>query len=209
MPLPQGFVYLSNTAPHITQKVIYAGSDNFMGRPAAGYYAPEIICTLQAAEALKAIADELHKSALSLIVFDGYRPQQAVNDFKAWSLDNDDQLNKEAFYPNIEKQDLFSSGYIAQLSQHSRGSAVDLSLIELASGKELDMGTKVDFLDPLSNTYNEHISQTAKNNRLMLRLIMEKHSFENYHMEWWHFCLKNEPFPRKPEDHLDFPILPK
>ncbi|ETO04839.1 D-alanyl-D-alanine dipeptidase [Reticulomyxa filosa] len=183
--LPEGFTYLSDIAPEIEQYVMYAKKDNFLGNKVNGYEKEVIIC---------------------FKVFDAYRHQRAVNHFKEWSLDASDQIVKANYYPNINKKDLFDKGYIALLSGHSRGSTVDLTIIDISSKEELEMGTKIDFMDELSHTENPDISSEAKKNRLMFRLIMEKYGFENYSKEWWHFTLKDEPFKRKPEDHFDFPI---
>jgi D-alanyl-D-alanine dipeptidase len=142
----------------------------------------------------------------SLKVFDGYRPQMAVEDFWEWANDPTDIENQRVYYPDFKnKVDLFN-GYIARRSAHSRGSAVDLTIIDLAQGKELDMGERFDFLGERSNTAFEGISETAKDNRLLLKTIMEKHGFENYWREWWHYSLKGEPFNRTPEDHFNFPV---
>jgi len=204
--LPQGFVYLADIAPEIEQYAMYAKEDNFLGCVVTGYERETVVCTEQSAQALKKVNAELNKFNLGLKVFDAYRPQRAVNHFKEWSLDASDQLCKADYYPNINKKDLFDKGYIALLSGHSRGSTIDLTIIDLKTRKELDMGTRIDFMDELAHTENPNISSEAKKNRLMFRLIMEKYGFENYPKEWWHFTLKNEPFPRKPEDHFDFPI---
>jgi zinc D-Ala-D-Ala dipeptidase len=204
--LPAGFTYLKDVAPEIAQDPMYATDKNFIGRVITGYEAMEIVCTVEAAQALRKVQADLQAFGLGLIVKDGYRPQMAVDDFKAWSLDAGDQKNKALYYPNIDKKDLFDAGFISQLSAHSRGSTVDLTLIDLASGQELNMGARIDFFGEQSYTLFSGISAEARRNRLLLLNIMEKHGFENYPKEWWHYQMKNEPFPRKPEDHLNFPI---
>ncbi|MBA8666950.1 M15 family metallopeptidase [Holosporaceae bacterium 'Namur'] len=204
--LPKGFVYLNDIDPSIEQYIMYAKEDNFTGRIVKGYEKEVAICTYQAALALKMIQEELNKFGLGLKVYDIYRPAQACLDFYEWSQDVNDQKMKEKFYPHVDKKDFFELGYVAKYSGHSRGSAVDLTIITLEGKEELNMGTRVDFIDELSATQNPDISFEAKKNRLMLRSIMEKYGFENYSKEWWHYSLRNEPFQRKPEDHFDFPV---
>ncbi len=204
--LPNGFFYLSDIDPTIVQDVKYAKNDNFMGRPVKGYNRDVIILTHEAALALREVQKELKPMGYSLKVFDGYRPQMAVEDFWEWANDPTDIENQAVYYPDFKnKVDLFN-GYIARRSAHSRGSAVDLTIIDLAKGKELDMGERFDFLGERSNTAFEGISETAKDNRSLLKTIMEKHGFENYWREWWHYSLKGEPFTRTPEDHFNFPV---
>ena len=176
-----------------------------MGRPAKGYEKPVIILTLQASQLLKSIQGELNQFGLGLKVFDGYRPQMAIDDFWNWAEDPQDIKRKSDYYPNFnDKKELFSNGYISKLSAHSRGSTVDLTIVELHNHQELDMGGIFDLLDEVSHTGYEHISSTAKINRALLKAMMEKHGFSGYSKEWWHFQLTNEPFPRKPEDHFNF-----
>ena len=204
--LPNGFIYLREVDPTILQDVKYASNDNFMGRPAKGYEKPVIILTMQAAEVLKNIQAELKQFGLGLKVFDGYRPQMAIDDFWDWANDPKDTKMKAVYYPNFDdKKDLFN-GFIAKLSQHSRGSTVDLTIVELHNNKDLDMGGIFDLLDEVSNTNYPHISTEARINRMLLKSIMGKYGFDDYRKEWWHFNLLNEPFPRKPEDHFNFPV---
>ncbi|AIF81668.1 D-Ala-D-Ala dipeptidase [endosymbiont of Acanthamoeba sp. UWC8] len=204
--LPKGFVYLNDIDPSIEQYIMYAKEDNFTGRVVKGYEKEVAISTYQAALALKMVQEELNKFGLGLKVYDIYRPAQACLDFYEWSQDVNDQKMKEKFYPQVDKKDFFELGYVAKYSAHSRGSTVDLTIITLEGKEELDMGTRVDFIDKLSGTQNPDISFEAKKNRLLLCSIMEKCGFENYSKEWWHYSLRNEPFQRKPEDHFDFPV---
>ena len=204
--LPSGFVYLSDVDPDIVQDVKYATDDNFTGKVVPGYQKATIILTREAAEALAKVQSTLKEHGFSLKVFDGYRPVTAVQSFKEWALsDEDNQKIKERFYPNVNKSDLLH-GYISDKSTHSRGSTVDLTIIDLVTGKELDMGTEFDFLDPRSNTDFSDLSKEVKQNRDILRIAMEAHGFEGYRFEWWHFKLRNEPFSRYPDDHFDFPV---
>jgi len=127
-------------------------------------------------------------------------------DFKAWSLDMSDQKCKAEYYPSIDKKDAFDLGYIAEYSGHSRGSTVDLTLINIKTHSDLDMGSRVDMMDVISHITCTSISDEAKKNRLLLRLIMQKYGFEPYDQEWWHFTLIDEPFKRTPQDHFNFPV---
>jgi zinc D-Ala-D-Ala dipeptidase len=188
--LPPGFVYLSDVDSSIIQDIRYFTDDNFIGRPITSYTADRCIATSQAAHALKDIQNQLKMQSLSLKVFDCYRPQSAVDDFLTWSQAPNDQKMKLLYYPNVNKADLFKLGYLAAKSAHSRGSTVDLTIVELPSKKELDMGTHFDFLDELSNTFS--VQDKALENRLFLRNLMEKAGFTTYDKEWWHFTLKNE-----------------
>lgn len=204
--LPAGFTYLSEVDATILQDVKYASHDNFMGRPAKGYEKPVIILTFEAANALKSIQAELNQFGLGLKVFDGYRPQSAIDDFWDWANDSNDIKMKKDYYPNFQdKRDLFN-GYISKLSTHSRGSTVDLTIVDLSTGQDLDMGSRFDLLDEVSNTSYPNISKEARLNRILLKSTMLRFGFDDYSKEWWHFTLLNEPFPRKPEDHLNFPV---
>lgn len=210
MPLPKGFTYLKD--PRIILAMAYATENNFVGRVIQDYYANVCIMTEAAATALIKAQDALqgHNPNYRLKIFDSYRPTTAALDFKHWSLDAEDQKMKDLYYPDITKLNLFEKGYIAEKSAHSRGSTVDLTITELKNypninsipnattkffDEELDMGTSFDFFGERSHTANPHISDAAKSNRALLIELMESVGFENYHLEWWHFTLKNEPFP--------------
>ena len=204
MALPNGFVYLSDIDPGIIQDVKYFTNDNFIGRPIKDYQAPRCILTLQAATALANVQKKLKKQSLNLKVFDCYRPQTAVNDFTAWIKDATDQKMKSRYYPRVNKADFLTLGYIGEKSGHSRGSTVDLTIVQLQpSYKELAMGTHFDFMDESSHTFSEQIQSADRSNRLLLRDAMEQAGFTPYDKEWWHFTLKNEPFP---ETYFDFPV---
>jgi D-alanyl-D-alanine dipeptidase len=206
MALPKGFVYLSDVDPSIKQEMFYASDFNFVGRPIKGYNKPVAILTQQAAHALKKVQDEVKLKGLSLKVIDAYRPHRAVEDFWNWALDPSDTKMKDIFYPKYsDKSKIFSDGYLAKFSGHSRGSTVDLTLVD-SNGKEIDMGSQIDMLDEISNTVTDLIPPAAQKNRLYLKEVMERQGFDNYRKEWWHFALLDEPFPRKPEDHFDFPV---
>lgn len=204
--LPQGFVYLEDIEPGILLDLRYSGKDNFMGRPIDGYLKPRCIVTKEMAQALKKIQSELHGFGLGLKIYDSYRPQRAVDHFVRWSKDPNDTDKKDEYYPNIEKESLFREGYIASKSGHSRGSTVDLTIVSIDqkdAGREIDMGSPFDFFDPKSWINSTDISPDQRANRLLLKTIMEKHGFQPYDKEWWHFTLRNEPFPNT---YFDFPV---
>ena len=195
--------FLSNEVQPIQTDVRYFSADNFVGEVITGYNAEKILVTLEAALALAAIQIELGERGLGLKVFDAYRPQQAVDDFARWAEDINDTSTKAEYYPNIAKQDLFSLGYIAAQSGHSRGSTVDLTLVELITGDELDMGAPWDLFDPISWPTSLEVSLPQKTNRETLREIMLRYGFNPLREEWWHFTLDDEPFP---DTYFDFPI---
>lgn len=194
-------VRLSDVDETIEQDPRYAGSDNFMGRPIRGYDAAEVMLTHEAAEALSRAQQSAQAQGYSLLVFDGYRPQRAVDHFVEWGADLTDNLNKATYYPNVPKAELFERGYIAERSGHSRGSTVDLTLTR--DGSPLDMGTPFDFFDALSHTENPAIAPEATTNRMLLRDIMTEAGFRNYVNEWWHYTLNDEPYP---DTYFDLPI---
>lgn len=227
MALPKGFVYLSEVDPTIVQDMRYAGYHNFVGRPIAGYETKTCILTSEAAEALKNIQASLKPQHLSLKVYDCYRPQMAVEDFYTWSKDPSDNKMKAEFYPNVDKSQLFQMGYIARRSSHTMGSTVDLTLVPVPTPNEavytpgqrlvacyapysrrfkdnsIDMGTGYDCLDVRSHYLYKRIKQKAEQNRTLLRSVMIKNGFEPYAMEWWHFTLKNQPYP---DHYFNFPV---
>jgi D-alanyl-D-alanine dipeptidase len=225
--LPQGFVYLRDVAPTIRQDMRYYGSHNFTGRPIPGYLAPECILTAPAARALAAVQADLAASNLSLVVYDCYRPQRAVHDFVTWGENPADQRMKAEFYPRVNKADFVKLGYVADKSSHTRGSTVDLSivpvpLVEPAPYRadapkvdctapadqrfrdgSLDFGSAFDCMDEKSHIDATAISPAAQHNRALLHDLMLTHRFKDYHEEWWHYTLREEPFP---DTYFDFPV---
>ncbi len=181
----------------------YYGSDNFIGKRIDGYHNPKSFHTKEAAYALNKVQLELNKKGLSLKIFDSYRPQRAVNHFIRWAKVLEDTIMKRQYYPNVKKKDLFDLGYIAERSGHSRGSTVDLTIIELINGAELDMGSSFDFFGRKSHHSYKDITDKQKENRVLLKSIMEKYGFKPYSEEWWHYTLANEPFP---DTYFDFPV---
>lgn len=198
-----GFVDVTRVVPTVSVDVRYAGADNFTGRPVAGYRAPIIYVTQATASALAAVQAELRSQGLGLKLFDGYRPQRAVDDFVRWAEDLQDTRMQARYYPRVAKENLFRDGYIAARSGHSRGSTVDLTLIELDSGAELDMGSPWDFFDPVSWPDSMAVTAAQRERRMLLREIMLRHGFVPLATEWWHFTLDDEPFPQR---YFDFVI---
>lgn len=201
--IPEGFVYVKDIIPDMEAELRYNTRNNFVGKPIDGYNSNELILTAVAVEALKVIHEALQDQNLCLKVYDGYRPQSAVNHFVTWARTLNDTINKKLFYPEVHKRDLFNEGYIASKSGHSRGSTVDLTIIDGNTGIPLDMGSPYDFFGEASWIDYAHISDKQKANRLLLQNIMIKHGFRNYPKEWWHFTLRGEPFP---DTYFDFVI---
>lgn len=201
--LPEGFVYIKDVLPDIVLDMRYAGSNNFIGKPIEGYLQPKAIISLRAAEALLNVHKELKESGLCLKVFDAYRPQRAVNHFIEWARNKEDTLMKTQFYPEVDKKDLFNLGYISTRSGHSRGSTIDLTLVDANTGKELDMGGSYDFFDEISHHNATAISSEQKQNRNILKNTMMKYGFVPYSQEWWHYTFQPEPFP---ETYFDFEV---
>ncbi len=198
---PSSFVDAATVVPGLVAEMRYVGDSNFVGRPIDGYEKPVCFLTKQAAEALAQVARDIAPQGLKLKAFDCYRPKRAVAHFVRWARAISDMKNKQEYYPDMEKTRLFSDGYIAAHSGHSRGSTIDLTIVD-ASG-ELDMGTHFDFLSPRSNTNNPTVSAQAHKNRLLLAAAMSKRGFAPYGKEWWHFTLRGEPFPNT---YFDFPV---
>ncbi|MCH9755745.1 MAG: M15 family metallopeptidase [Gammaproteobacteria bacterium] len=225
--LPKGFVYLQDVAPDIVQEMRYATYHNFVGRPIKGYEQGQCILTKAAARQLARVQQVLEQAGYGLKVYDCYRPQMAVEDFIAWSQKPNQKAMKAEFYPKIDKKDFFKRGYVAEYSGHSRGSTVDLTVIQLPPKKQdsyhegqvlsacyapfgvrfrdnsIDMGTGFDCIDTRSHVMSPHISKTAHQNRMMLKAVMKKHGFRSYWKEWWHFTLRNEPYPAQ---YFNFPV---
>ena len=203
-PSKEDFVDLKEIMPNLRSDLRYYGDNNFVGRPIEGYKEPKCLLTKEAAQALKKVQDELERLGFGLMVYDAYRPQQATNDFVQWAEDISDTMMKPQYYPNIEKKDLFSKGYISVKSGHSRGSTVDVTIVSLKTKQILNMGSPYDLFDEVSAT--DHTASITKNQhslRLLLKRRMEKHGWESYPKEWWHFTLKDEPYPNT---YFDFPI---
>jgi D-alanyl-D-alanine dipeptidase len=189
--------------PSAFLEIRYFSDDNFVGAVIDGYEAPKAILTEEAAEALRQAADALFEQGYYIKIFDAYRPQRAVDHFVRWSKDIEDTKMKEKYYPDLDKAVLFELGYIAENSSHSRGSTVDLTLVDASTGEELDMGSGFDFFGDISNHGTELITEDQEKNRNILRDAMVEAGFEIYPEEWWHYTLKDEPYP---DTYFDFPV---
>lgn len=203
--LPEGFVYADEVIPGLRVELRYFTDHNFVGTRIDGYLGPRCILTRQAAEALKGVQEDLKPFGLALKIYDGYRPQRAVDHFVRWARDVSDTRMKNEFYPNVDKASLFTEGYIADKSSHSRGSTVDLTIVPLEAGaaKEgLDMGGTFDYFGPESWPDNPRLTPSRRAHRMLLQTVMREHGFQPYPKEWWHFTLKNEPYP---DTAFDFP----
>ena len=224
--IPEGFVLVKDVVPSIVLDMRYYHGHNFIGRQIDGYLAPKSYLTRPAAMALKLVQDELMELGLSLKIYDAYRPQRAVNEFIEWAENLDDTAAKAEFYPDLSKSMLFDECYIAARSGHTRGSTLDLTIVPYPPPDEpdwsaqnqqscklpadqrfadnsLDMGVGYDCFDTLSWTDDDRIGPSQRAHRLLLKSLMEKHGFQNYPREWWHYSLVDEPFP---DTYFDFPI---
>jgi len=182
--LPEGFVYVKDNIPSIELEMRYFGTNNFVGAKVDGYEAETCILSKPATFALKNVQDELYKKGLGLKIFDAYRPQRAVDHFQRWARNLKDTLTKQQFYPNVAKKDLFRLEYIATKSRHSSGSTVDVTIINLTTKKELDMGSSYDFFGKISWVNYEKLTKQQSENRQLLQSLMQKHGFRNYPQEW-------------------------
>ena len=200
---PSGFVLLADFVPHIVQEIRYYSTYNFIGERIDGYEEPCALLTREAARALKAVSNELFVQGYRLKVFDAYRPACAVKQFVLWGIEDQDIRMKPYFYPELEKQELFAKGYIARRSSHSRGSAIDLTLLDMKTGKELDMGSPFDLFSEVSHPDYRGVTEEQYANRMLLQRVMVRSGFRPIDYEWWHFCLENEPYP---DTYFNFPV---
>lgn len=198
-----GFVLLADYVPGIIQEIRYYSTYNFIGDRIDGYEEPCALMTAEAARALKQVSNEMIAQGYRLKVFDAYRPAVAVKHFVLWSIDDLDLRMKPFFYPDLEKADLFQRGYIAKQSSHSRGSTVDLTLLEMETGKEVDMGGPFDLFSEVSHPDYRGITDEQYVNRMFLRDAMLRNGFKPIDCEWWHFTLADEPYPNT---YFDFPV---
>ncbi len=201
--LPKGFVYAKDVIPDLDVELRYYGTNNFVGKRIKGYRSHRLVLTKAAALALKKVQDDLQDKNYCLKVYDGYRPQLAVNHFVAWTKDVGDTINKTLFYPRVLKRRLFAEGYIASKSGHSKGSTVDVTITDGNTGEPIDMGSPYDFFGPESWVKYAGLTAKQQANRNLLQEVMAKHGFRGYSKEWWHFTLRQEPFPNT---FFDFPI---
>jgi len=196
------FVYLDDQVPGVRWDAKYATWDNFVGRPVDGYLANRIVGTRALCQALEVARDEAASHGFGLLIWDGYRPQRAVDCFLRWASEPEDGRTKPRHYPNIERTQMFELGYVAAKSGHSRGGTVDLTLYRLATGELAAMGGAHDLMDSVSH-HGAAVSPAESRNREMLRSVMEASGFQPYPAEWWHYTLREEPHP---DTYFDFPI---
>lgn len=202
--IPNSFVRVKQVIPDLNVELRYYSANNFVGDTIEGYKSNTLYLTKVAAQQLKVVQDELHLQNLCLKVYDGYRPQRAVNHFVRWARQINDTIMKSEFYPNVNKRHLFKEGYIASKSGHSRGSTVDLTIVNGETGVPLDMGSPYDFFGEQSWVDYNNITEEQKTNRQTLQAVMIKNGFRNYPKEWWHFTLRGEPYPNT---YFDFEIV--
>ena len=224
--IPEGFVEIREIIPDVSLDLRYLTNHNFLGVPVDGYRTEKCYITKAAADSLAKIQEELRKFNLSLKIYDAYRPQRAVDHFVRWAKDLSDTLTKKEFYPTVDKSRLFVDGYIAEKSGHSRGSTIDLTIVPIPlpyqpefdinnqcecfestekrfKDNSIDMGTGFDCFHSLSHTENINLTPQQRANRLLLKSLMNKCGFKNLAEEWWHFTLRNEPYP---STYFDFII---
>ena len=199
---PDGFVSVTDVIPDALLDVRYYSTYNFVGERIEGYEAPIVLLTREAADALALVNADMRAKGLRLVLYDGYRPQRAVDHFVRWAESQDESM-RAVFYPEVEKADLFARGFIARRSGHSRGSTIDLTLLDDKTGMLLDMGGPFDFFGALSHPDYSGVTETQHANRMLLRQSMLAHGFKPLSTEWWHFTLVNEPFP---DTYFDFPV---
>lgn len=197
-----GFVSVSDVLPDVLLDARYYSTYNFVGERIDGYEAPLVLLTREAAEALALVNADLRRKGLRLVLYDGYRPQQAVDHFVRWA-ESEDESMRPVFYPDVDKADLFTRGFIARRSGHSRGSTIDLTLLDEKSGALLDMGGPFDFFGELSHPDSPAVTPQQHENRWLLREAMMARGFKPLSTEWWHFTLVDEPYP---DTYFCFPI---
>lgn len=201
--MEKGFVFLDEAVQGIRWDAKYATWDNFTGKPVDGYAVNRIVGTFELADALKKVRETAVALGYGLLLWDGYRPQRAVNCFLHWSTQPEDYRTKERHYPHIERSEMVAKGYVAAKSSHSRGSAIDLTIYDLHTGDMVPMGSGFDFMDCRSHHTSEAVTVSEAKHRTLLRSIMEENGFESYENEWWHYLLKDEPYPDR---YFDFPV---
>ncbi len=199
--LPKGWCYVDSVIPGVRVELKYAGHDNFVGRPIAGYTGRRAILRRDAAQALARAAAELETQGYGLLIWDAYRPTSAMQDFFAWSFTKDERM-RARFYPNITKRGIYEGRYIGLTSEHTWGVAVDITLVHLTDGREVDMGGLHDLLDSSSATFYEGITETQQANRRRLYDALTRAGFRNYSKEWWHYFLKDS----QPWSAYGFPL---
>ena len=197
------FVLIGEAVPDAILEIRYYSTYNFVGKRINGYERPVAYLTKEAAKALREVSDELVQKGYRLKIFDAYRPQTAVTHFAEWAEDLNDTKMKEYFYPELDKSVLFKEDYINYRSGHSRGSTVDLTLFDMRTEHDVDMGGTFDYFGGKSHPDYKGLTPAQYNNRMILREAMTKHGFKPLYSEWWHFTLEKEPYP---DTYFDFPV---
>jgi D-alanyl-D-alanine dipeptidase len=198
------FVFIDEFVPGIRWDAKYATWDNFTGKPVEGYHANRIVGTRALCAALDRAREKAAAVGFGLLLWDGYRPQRAVDSFVRWSQQPEDGRTKPRHYPNIDRPDMFEHGYVAAKSGHSRGATVDLTFYNLATGELAAMGGDHDLMDPVSHHGAAGITEVEARNRRHLCTVMECCGFDSYDREWWHYTLRHEPYPNS---YFDFPVM--
>lgn len=206
------FVLVTDIIPDAILEIRYYSTYNFIGERIPGYEQPVAILTCQAADSLKAVSDDLKAKGYRLKIFDAYRPQRAVDFFMKWAKDTTDVRMKKYFYPELDKSILVPQEYVAEKSGHTRGSTIDLTIFDMNTEREVDMGCTYDYFGVASHPdvqpgqeigAYKPINEEQYKNRMILRDAMLAHGFKPYDCEWWHFTLINEPYP---DTYFDFTI---
>lgn len=198
-----GFVSISEVIPDVILEIRYHSTYNFVGTRIDGYDEPIALLTQQAADSLLKVSEDLKQQGYRLKIFDAYRPQRAVDHFVRWSKDVADTLMKSYFYPDLDKDRLFPEGFICEHSSHSRGATVDLTLFDMTTEREVDMGATFDWFGMSSYPSYTDLTEEQLAMRQVLRDAMLRHGFNPFDTEWWHFTLQNEPYP---DTYFNFPI---
>ena len=197
------FVEITEVIPDAILEIRYYSTYNFVGTRIDGYRQPTALLTREAADSLRAVSDDVLAQGYRLKIYDAYRPQCAVDHFVRWAADVSDTLMKPFFYPDLDKSVLFEQEYIMEKSGHTRGSTVDLTLFDMATEKEVDMGGTFDWFGEESHPDYTGITPQQFANRMILREAMLRHGFKPLASEWWHFTLADEPYP---DTYFTFPV---
>jgi D-alanyl-D-alanine dipeptidase len=199
----EDFAFVDELVPGIRWDAKYATWDNFTGTPVDGYLANRIVGTKALCAGLERAQRRAASLGFGLVLWDGYRPQRAVDRFLRWATEPEDGRTKLRHYPRLRRAEMFDRGYVAARSGHSRGSTVDLTLHHLDSGELAAMGGDHDLMDPVSHHGAAGLGPVEAGNRECLRAIMTASGFAPYEVEWWHYTLRDEPYPGT---YFDFPI---